>query len=100
MTGFDVTVPAVQHTAATTTTIGSELRGELEALRGQADAVLTDEWLGRAAASFGRAWRDWDSEAGEVIAALTALADALRATAISYRDGDEAGRTTLLLAVS
>jgi WXG100 family type VII secretion target len=100
MTGFDVTVPAVQHTAATTTAIGSELRSELEALRAQADAVLTDAWLGRAAASFGRAWREWHTEAGQVIAALAELADALRATAISYFDGDDAGRTTLLLAVS
>lgn len=98
MTGFDVTVPAVSHTAAAAATISSELRRELDAVRAQAEGVLAGEWLGRAAASFERRWRDWHAEATAVVAALTELADQLRATATSYRDGDEAGRTTLLAA--
>ena len=98
MTGFDVAVPAVAHAAATASTVGFDLRTELEAVCAQAEGVLTDEWLGRAAASFERVWRDWHTEASEVIAALTELADALRATAMSYCGGDEAGRTALLLA--
>ncbi len=96
MTGFDVTTPAVHHAATATATIGRELHSELEALRMQAEAVLSDEWLGRTAATFERAWRDWHREASAVIAGLDRLADALHATATSYCDGDEVGRSTLL----
>ena len=100
MTGFDVTVPAVSHTATAAATISSELRTELDAVRAHAEAVLAGEWLGRAAATFEHAWRDWHTEAADVIAALTALADSLQATATSYCTGDEAGRTTLLMATA
>ena len=98
MTGFDVTVPAVHHAATATATVALELRSELEALRAEAEAVLSDDWLGRAAATFERVWRDWHREANTVIAGLGELAEALRATATAYGVADDSGRTTLLLA--
>lgn len=98
MTGFDVTVPAVAQAAATAATVGVELRGEVEALRVQAEAVLAGDWLGRAASSFECVWREWHAQASEVVAALTELAEALRATATAYCVGDEAARTQLQMA--
>jgi len=98
MTGFDATVPTVASAASTSASVAADLRAELHALRAEAEAVLAGGWRGRAAASFECAWRDWYAEASAVIAMLTELAEALRATATSYRAGDDTATTQLLLA--
>ncbi len=61
---------------------------------------LSGEWLGRAAASFADGWREWHRDAGEVIAALDELAEALRCAARAYENADTSGRTTLHLAAT
>jgi WXG100 family type VII secretion target len=100
MTAFDVSVPALVQAAAASDSVALDLRADLDWLRAEAEAVLADEWLGRAAASFADGWREWHRDAGAVIAALDELAEALRCSANAYEHADTSGRATLQLATS
>ena len=84
MSGFAVTVSAVQQAASTTASVGHELGDELARLRREADAVLSGGWSGAAAAAFDRSWCAWDSGARAVVDALEQLADRLRASGTAY----------------
>jgi WXG100 family type VII secretion target len=100
MTHFAVELPALAQSAAGARAAGADLGTELDRLRAEADAVLSGQWLGRAAASFDRAWTAWHAGARDMIAALDELAAQVTACEREYYRSDGTASDGLRLAAS
>jgi WXG100 family type VII secretion target len=100
MSGFAVTLSAVQQAASVTATIADELGVELARLGREADAVLSGQWRGAAAGAFDRAWCSWQAGAQEVVAALDRMAELLATSEREYSLRDLASSDRLRLAAS
>ncbi|WP_297005299.1 WXG100 family type VII secretion target [uncultured Corynebacterium sp.] len=85
---FRTTTDVMHATAGKVDTVNDQVQAELNRLQGTVDSVQ-GAWKGEAYSSFGNLMVRWNDSARELRAALTSIAENLRANARSFRQVED-----------
>jgi WXG100 family type VII secretion target len=95
VTGFDVTAVELQVCGLRLAQIGGEVRGRLEQVEREMDALLGAGWRGRASAGFADGWSHWRTGAHQVIDGLDRMSALLGATGRDYDAAEHRAQGTV-----
>lgn len=90
MSGYEVEPAELFASGAQVRQAASDGRGRLDRLRAEVDELLGHGWRGTAATAFGTGWREWETGARTMLAALDEMAGALDASGRDYERNERA----------
>lgn len=92
--GFVATTEEMERAATHAQSVNDTVQADLRALRSQLDP-LRGAWSGMAAVRFAELMTRWDTDAQKLNAALLSISEAIRGSATTYREQDEAQSSSL-----